>query len=154
MLTLILVANLALAGDFTDADRQAVYIEATKLKSADAYSRANAWAAKKFTDSNSAIKLADKGEAHLVIKGSIRSDAISLTNRTYGFTLDIRFKDKKARVEFSDVKEIFYNPKNIFNGTPKPTDKEDMEKFAAKSLKPIVDDLLNALQQAQVAENW
>lgn len=91
-------------------ERNYHFIEQTSASQAQAYERALAYLAKNQKDSNEAIKLKEPSTGHIVAQGILPCNVMrqwgDLVDYQLRFTLDIQSKDKKVRVEFTDLEII------------------------------------------------
>ena len=70
----------------------------------NAYTNTLIWIAESFNDANNAIKLKDKDEGIIVVKGLIKDENFSTS-----FTITFRFLETECSVNIKDWKETQYN---------------------------------------------
>lgn len=140
--------------------RKKEYIIETKVKKADAYSKALAHLAKNFGDSNDAIKVKNEGSGQIIAKGNTTCNILpgdGLSNYSLWFNLDFQAKDNKVRFDFEDLiikygstsKMPGFTDTNSMSGQTAPPHfniqkKEDVDKLES-CLKPIVDGVTQAI---------
>jgi hypothetical protein len=155
-LVVTLLIGLSLSSCATLAppqERAVTYQFKPSMSKGKIHARINEWVAKHFNDANTVIKMNDKEEGKLVVKGQVSCPEIDQFSAAMGvihsldFTLVATSTDNQANIAIEDIRDLFppYQGKPAMLGQ-KPSSRAETDKLVAACMGNIAPEIEAALK--------